>query len=158
MEPNDRLKRKLAAILYADMVGFSRLIGDDEEGTYRRLRNHLDFFAETIQSHSGSVVNTAGDAVLAEFPTASEALNCATAVQQAFKDKNRDLPEEQQLRFRIGVNLGEVIVDRDDIYGDGVNVAARLEGLAEPEQQSDLFFKNTHLIGLDNEGAPVLAF
>ena len=132
MAHNDRLKRKLAAILYADIVGFSRLSSDDEEGTYRRLRSHLDFFAETIQSHSGSVVNTAGDAILAEFPTVTEALNCATAVQQAFKDKNRDLPEEQWLRFRIGVNLGEVIVDRNDIYGDGVNVAARLEGLAEP--------------------------
>jgi adenylate cyclase len=132
MEPNDRLQRKLAAILHADIVGFSRLSSVDEEGTYRRLRSHLDFFAETIQSHNGSVVNTAGDSILAEFPTASEALNCATAVQEAFKDKNRDLPEEQLLRFRIGVNLGEVIVDRNDIYGDGVNVAARLEGLAEP--------------------------
>ncbi len=132
MEPNDRLKRKLAAILHADIVGFSRLSSEDEEGTYRTLRGHLDFFAETIQSHNGSVVNTAGDAILAEFPTVSEALNCATAVQEAFKDKNRDLPEEQWLRFRIGVNLGEVIVDRNDIYGDGVNVAALLEGLAEP--------------------------
>lgn len=132
MEPNDRLKRKLAAILHADVVGFSRLSNEDEEGTYRRLRDYLDFFAETIQFHNGRVVNTAGDAVLAEFPTASEALSCATAVQQAIKDRNRDLPEEQWLRFRIGINLGEVIVDRDDIYGDGVNVAARLEGLAAP--------------------------
>jgi TolB-like protein/class 3 adenylate cyclase/cytochrome c-type biogenesis protein CcmH/NrfG len=132
MEANDRLKRKLAAILHADIVGFSRLSGEDEEGTYRKLRTHLDFFAETIQSHNGCVVNTAGDAVLAEFPTASDALNCAALVQQAFQEKNRDIPEEQRLRFRIGVNLGEVIVDRNDIYGDGVNVAARLEGLAEP--------------------------
>jgi TolB-like protein/class 3 adenylate cyclase len=132
MEGNDRLKRKLAAILHADIVGFSRLSGEDEEGTYRKLRSHLDFFAETIGFHNGRVVNTAGDAILAEFPTASDALNCATAVQQAFEDRNRDLPEEQRLRFRIGVNLGEVIVDRDDIYGDGVNVAARLEGLAAP--------------------------
>jgi adenylate cyclase len=132
MEPNDRLTRKLAAILYADIVGFSRLSNEDEEGTYRRLRSHLDFFAETVQSHNGSVVNTAGDAVLAEFPTASEALNCATAAQHAFKDTNQGLAEEQKLQFRIGVNLGEVIVDHDDIYGDGVNVAARLEGLAAP--------------------------
>jgi adenylate cyclase len=132
MEANDRLKRKLAAILYADAVGFSRLSNEDEEGTYRRLRDHLDFFAETIQSHNGSVVNTAGDAVLADFPTASEALHCAAVVQLALQEKNRDIPEAQRLRFRIGVNLGEVIVDRNDIYGDGVNVAARLEGLAEP--------------------------
>lgn len=132
MEPNDLLKRKLAAILYADVVGFSRLSNEDEEGTYRKLRDRLDLFAEIIGLHNGSVVNTAGDAVLAEFPTASEALNCAVAVQQAFEDRNRDLPEEQWLRFRIGINLGEVIVDRNDIYGDGVNVAARLEGLAEP--------------------------
>ena len=132
MEPNDRLKRKLAAILHADIVGFSRLSGEDEEGTYRQLRSHLDFFAETIQSHNGSVVNTAGDAVLAEFSTASDALNCAAVVQLALQERNRDIPEEQRLRFRIGVNLGEVIVDRNDIYGDGVNVAARLEGLAEP--------------------------
>ncbi len=132
MEPNDRLKRKLAAILHADVVEYSRLSREDEEGTYRRLRDHLDYFAKAIRSHNGSVVNTAGDAILAEFPTASEALTCATAVQRAFKDRDRDIPEEQQLRFRIGVNLGEVIVDRDDIYGDGVNVAARLEGLAEP--------------------------
>ena len=132
MEPNDRLKRKLVAILHADIVGFSRLSYEDEEGTYRKLRSHLDYFAEIIQSHNGSVVNTAGDAILAEFPTASEALNCAAAVQRAFEDKNRDLPEDQWMRFRIGVNLGEVIVDHNDIYGDGVNVAARLEGLAEP--------------------------
>ena len=132
MESEDRLQRKLAAILHADVVAFSRLSHADEEGTYRRLRVYLDFFAETIQSHNGSVVNTAGDAVLAEFPTVSEALRCATAVQRAFADKNRGLPEDQRMRFRIGVNLGEVIVDRDDIYGDGVNVAARLQGLAEP--------------------------
>jgi adenylate cyclase len=132
MEPNDRLNRKLAAILHADVVGFSRLSSEDEEGTYRRLRDRLDFFAETIRSHTGTVVNTAGDAILAEFPTASEALNCAVEVQKAFNDRDREIPEEQKLRFRIGVNLGEVIVDRDDIFGDGVNVAARLEGLAEP--------------------------
>ncbi len=132
MDSDDRLKRKLAAILHADVVGYSRLTGEDEEGTYRLVRSCLDLFSESIQSHNGTVVNYAGDAVLAEFPTASEALTCAAEVQKTLEEKNQNLPEERKVQFRIGVNLGEVIVDRDDIYGDGVNVAARLQGLAEP--------------------------
>ena len=132
MEPNDPLKRKLAAILFADVVGYSRLTGEDEEGTHRRLRSALDLLSASIRSHNGVVVNTAGDAVLADFPTVSEALTCAAEVQRALDDENESLPEDRKVRFRMGVNLGEVIVDRDDIYGDGVNVAARLEGLAEP--------------------------
>ncbi len=132
MDPNDRLKRKLTAIFYADVVGYSRLTGEDEEGTHRRLRSVLDLLSDSIRSHNGVVVNYAGDAVLADFSTVSEALTCATEVQNALKENNEDLPEERKIQFRIGVNLGEVIVDRDDIYGDGVNVAARLQGLAEP--------------------------
>jgi adenylate cyclase len=128
----DQLKRKLAAILHADVVGFSRLSGEDEEGTYLKLRHHLNSFAEAIRSHRGRIVNTAGDAVLAEFPTASDALNCAMAVQRAFRANDQGHAETERLQFRIGVNLGEVIVDNDNIYGDGVNVASRLEGLAEP--------------------------
>jgi adenylate cyclase len=108
------------------------LTGEDEEGTYRRLRTYLDLISKSIQSHNGVVVNYAGDAVLADFPTVSEALTCAAQVQHALKDKNADLPEDRKVQFRIGINLGEVIVDRDEIHGDGVNVAARLEGLAEP--------------------------
>jgi adenylate cyclase len=132
MATNGQLKHKLAAIFYADAVGYSRLTGEDEEGTYRRLRTYLDLISKSIQSHNGVVVNYAGDAVLADFPTVSEALTCAAQVQHALKDKNADLPEDRKVQFRIGINLGEVIVDRDEIHGDGVNVAARLEGLAEP--------------------------
>ena len=132
MDSDDRLKRKLAAIFFADVAGYSRLSGEDEEGTHRRLRSALDLLSDSIRSHNGVVVNYAGDAVLADFPTASEALTCATEIQHALNDNNENLPEERNVQFRIGVNLGEVIVDRDDIYGDGVNVAARLEGLAEP--------------------------
>ena len=132
MATNGQLKHKLAAIFYADVAGYSRLTGEDEEGTYRRLRTYLDLISKSIQSHNGVVVNYAGDAVLADFPTVSEALTCAAQVQHALKDKNADLPEDRKVQFRIGINLGEVIVDRDEIHGDGVNVAARLEGLAEP--------------------------
>ena len=132
MDSDDRLKRKLTAIFYADVVGYSRLTGEDEEGTYRLVRDRLDLMSESIRSHNGAVINFAGDAVLADFTTASEALACGAEVQQAIEEANEALPEEQKVRFRVGVNLGEVIVDRESIYGDGVNVAARLEGLAEP--------------------------
>ncbi len=127
-----RLPRKLAAILYADVAGYSRLTGEDEEGTHRRLSTYLDAISESIKNHSGQVVHYAGDAVLADFPTVTEALGCAVRIQSDLAARNRDVPEERRVCFRIGVNLGEVIVDRNDIYGDGVNVAARLESLAEP--------------------------
>lgn len=127
----DRLPRKLAAILYADVAGYSRLTGEDEEGTHRRLSEYLGLISDAIEERQGRVVHYAGDAVLADFGTVTEALSCATFVQRELKSRNRDLPEERKVRFRIGVNLGEVIIDRDDIYGDGVNVAARLESLAE---------------------------
>ena len=126
------LERKLAAIFYADVASYSRLTGDDEEGTHRRLSEYFDIIAASIQNHNGRVVHYAGDAVLADFPTVSEALSCAVAIQRDLESRNTPLPEERQVRFRIGINLGEVIVDRDDIYGDGVNVAARLESLADP--------------------------
>ena len=128
----DRLPRKLAAILYADVAGYSRLTGADEEGTHRRLSAYLDTITALIDKHHGKVMHFAGDAVLADFGTVSDALTCAAAVQQDLKLRNQDLPEERKVQFRIGVNLGEVIVDRDEIYGDGVNVAARLENLAQP--------------------------
>jgi adenylate cyclase len=128
----ERLPRKLTAILYADVAGYSRLTGEDEEGTHKWLSTYLDAISEAVRGHSGRVVHYAGDAVLADFPTVTDALECATAVQYELADRNRDLPEERRVCFRIGVNLGEVIVDRNDIYGDGVNVAARLEALADP--------------------------
>jgi adenylate cyclase len=126
------LGRKLAAILYADVAGYSRLTGEDEEGTHRTLRAYLDAITSHIQVHEGRVVHYAGDAVLAEFATVSDALSCAVEVQRDLKTRNEDLPGERKVQFRIGVNLGEVIVDQDEIYGDGVNIAARLETLADP--------------------------
>jgi adenylate cyclase len=128
----NRLPHKLAAILYADVAGYSRLTGEDEEGTHRRLSEYLDVISDAVKEHQGRVVHYAGDAVLADFGTVTEALTCSTSIQRELASRNRNLPDERKVQFRIGVNLGEVIVDRDDIYGDGVNVAARLEGLAEP--------------------------
>lgn len=130
--PEERLPRKLAAILYADVAGYSRLTGEDEEGTHRRLSEYLDVVSDTIGRCSGRVVHYAGDAVLADFGTVTDALACAASVQDDLAARNGTLSEDRRVQFRIGVNLGEVIVDRDDIYGDGVNVAARLESLAEP--------------------------
>ena len=124
MEPQP-LQHKLAAILYADVAGYSRLTGDDEDGTHRTLIAYLDAFAAAIRSHHGTVKHYAGDAVLADFSTVSDALSCAVAIQRELKARNNALPESKRVQFRIGVNLGEV-------YGNAVNVAARLETLAEP--------------------------
>ncbi len=129
---NPSLERKLTAIFYADVVDYSRLTGLDEEGTHHTLRGCLDLVTDLIDRYHGSVVHFAGDAILAEFDTASNALSCAATVQQKLEAGNMDVPDDRKMQFRIGVNLGEVIVDRGDIYGDGVNVAARLETLAEP--------------------------
>ena len=126
------LSHKLAAILYADVEGYSRLTGADEAGTHHTLSAYLDLFADTIKAHRGEVKHYAGDAVLADFTTVSDALNCAVAVQKAIKERNEAIPEGKRVQFRIGLNLGEVIVDRGEVYGNGVNVAARLETLAEP--------------------------
>ena len=128
----DRLPRKLAAVLYADVAGYSRLTGDDEDATHRTLNKYLDLFSQSIESHNGQVMHYAGDAILARFEAAVDALSCASVVQQQFAENNEDLPEERKLHFRIGLNLGDVIEDRGEIYGDGVNIAARLESLAEP--------------------------
>ncbi len=124
--------RKLAAILYADVAGYSRLTGEDEDGTHLLLRDYLDFISKCIPENHGTVVHYAGDAVLADFGTVSDALTCAVAIQSELENRNDELTEQRKLQFRIGVNLGEVIQDRGEIYGDGVNVAARLESLADP--------------------------
>ncbi len=129
---SEPLPRKLAAILYADVAGYSRLTGEDEDTTHRRLTEYLDHIAITIERYGGRVMHYAGDAVLAMFEAVVDALSCAAQLQLDLKARNEDLPDERKVQFRIGVNLGDVIEDRDDIYGDGVNVAARLESLAEP--------------------------
>lgn len=128
----ERLPRKLAAILYADVAGYSLLTGQDEDATHRLLRDYLDFVSSTIESYRGNVVHYAGDAVLARFDAVVDALTSAIAVQTELESRNQDLSDDRKVRFRIGINLGDVIEDRGDIYGDGVNVAARLEGLADP--------------------------
>lgn len=128
----DRLPRRLAAILYADVAGYSRLTGQDEDATHRVLSEYLDLITDMIVSQQGLVMHYAGDAVLARFDAVVDALSAATRIQETLRIRNQSLPESSRIQFRIGVNLGDVIEDRDDIYGDGVNVAARLESLAEP--------------------------
>jgi TolB-like protein/class 3 adenylate cyclase/Flp pilus assembly protein TadD len=127
------MDRRLAAILAADVAGYSRLMGADEEGTHERLKAHLrEVVDPKIREHHGRIVKTTGDGVLAEFASVVDAVRCAGEIQRAMADRDLDLAEERRLRFRIGVNLGDVIADGGDIYGDGVNIAARLEGLAAP--------------------------
>ena len=128
----NKAERKLTAILYADVAGYSRLTGEDEEGTHRVLSIFLDTTTTFIESHRGRVLHYAGDAVLAEFASVVNAVTCAAEIQRDLKVKNQNVSEERKLEFRIGINLGDVIVDRHEIYGDGVNVAARLESLATP--------------------------
>jgi TolB-like protein/class 3 adenylate cyclase/Tfp pilus assembly protein PilF len=125
-------RRKLAAILSADAVGFSRRMHDDEVGTHARLRACREVIDRLVAEHDGRVVGSAGDSVLADFPSVVEALTCAVAIQRALRERNAALPPESLLEFRVGINLGDVIVDGEDIYGDGINVAARLQQLAEP--------------------------
>ena len=127
------VQRRLAAILAADVAGYSRLMGEDEEGTLATLTAHLKELIEPcIAEHRGRVVKTTGDGLLAEFASVVDAVICAIAFQDGMAERNADTPEDRRIVFRIGVNLGDVIVQDDDVYGDGVNIAARLEGLAEP--------------------------
>jgi class 3 adenylate cyclase len=126
------LERKLATILSADVAEFSRLMGEDEEDTLRTFRGHKQVFESLVAMHRGRVFNTAGDAILAEFGSAVEAVRCATDIQAALRTRNDNLPPNRQVRFRIGINLGDVMVQGVDLMGDGVNVAARLQTAAEP--------------------------
>jgi adenylate cyclase len=126
------VERKLTAILCADVYGYSRLMGGDEEATLVTLTAHRKIIDSLIEQHRGRFVNSAGDSVLAEFASVVEAVNCAVDIQTALKAENAKLPPERRMEFRIGVNLGDVMVEGDQIYGDGINVAARLESLADP--------------------------
>ena len=125
-------RRKLAAILHADVVGFSRLMGQDEAGTHQALGELRRAVDPLITEHGGRIVGTAGDSLLADFSSVVDALSCAIEMQRAARTINDPIPPERRLELRIGVNLGDVIVEGDNIFGDGVNIAARLEGLAQP--------------------------
>ena len=126
------MERKLTAILCADVHGYSRLMGEDEEGTLRTLSAYRKITDSLIERHHGRFVNSAGDSVLAEFASVVEAVTCAVSIQTALRAENAELPLERRMQFRIGVNLGDVMIEGEQIYGDGVNVAARLETLADP--------------------------
>src|SRR5215469_16528798 len=125
--------RHLAAILAADVVGYSRLMGVDEEGTHERLKAHLaELVNPKIAERRGRIVKNTGDGFLAEFASVVDAVWCAAEVQRGMAERNMDASAEDRIEFRIGINLGDVIVEEHDIFGDGVNVAARMEALAEP--------------------------
>src|SRR3954452_3773535 len=127
------MERRLTAILAADVVGYSRLMGADEAGTLSALKAVRDeVIDQKIAEHQGRIVKLIGDGILAEFPSVVSAVACATEVQRRVEKQNTNLPQSRRIEFRVGVNVGDVIVEGEDIYGDGVNVAARLEGLAEP--------------------------
>ena len=138
-----REQRRLAAIVAADVVGYSRLMGRDESGTLARLREHRkQRFEPTLARHGGRLVKLTGDGALAEFPSAVDALGAAIEFQQAMAEANRDQPEDTRVVFRIGLHLGDLIVEGDDLYGDGVNVAARLE--AEAPAGGIVISRNVH--------------
>src|SRR4030067_1638288 len=129
--PTQEVKRKLAAILSADVKGYSRLMGEDEVGTIRTLNAYKEMMANLIQQHHGRVVDAPGDNLLAEFASVVDAVQCAVEIQKELKTLNAELPENRRMEFRIGVNLGDVIEEENNIYGDGVNIAARMESLAD---------------------------
>src|ERR1700758_2989770 len=129
---DDKVKRRLTTVLCADVHGYSRLMGADEAGTLATLRRYRTAIAGLIERHDGRIVNTWGDALIAEFVSVVEAVQCAIETQQELSSHDNGLPEPQRMRFRIGINLGDVMVEGDDVYGDGVNIAARLQELAEP--------------------------
>jgi adenylate cyclase len=130
--PSESVERKLTAILAADVAGYSRLMGTDEAGTARALREHRAALDPTVARHGGRIVKTTGDGVLLEFPSIVAAVECALVFQKLMVARNVDVPSDRQMWFRIGINLGDVLIDGQDILGDGVNIAARLESIAEP--------------------------
>jgi len=126
------VERKLIAILCADVKGYSRMMGEDEVGTFHTLSTYLEIINTIIEEHRGRVFSSPGDAVLAQFASVVDAVQCAAEIQKNIEAKNADVPEDKKMQFRIGVNLGDVIHDGEQVYGDGVNIAARIETLAEP--------------------------
>ncbi len=168
---NEAIQRKLAAILSADVAGYSRLMGADEAGTFNALRELRRIVDSIIEQRNGRIANTAGDSVLAEFPSVVEAVQSATEIQQALAVWNCDQPAESKMQLRIGVHVGDVMIKDDDIFGDGVNVAARLQTMANPgtvfasravrdqlRDKSPLFFDDMGEQIVKNIARPVRAF
>src|SRR6267142_4186379 len=132
IDDSSSMKRRLAAILAADIAGYSRLMGEDEAATVRDLKGHQAVILPLVGRYGGRIIDTAGDGILAEFPSVINATECAVEIQTIMARRNEAVPESRRMLFRIGINLGDVIHDEARIYGDGINVAARLEGIAEP--------------------------
>lgn len=128
---DESFKRKLAAILSADVEGYSRLMDDNEEATVRTLTSFRTAIADLVQQFRGRVVDTPGDNILTEFSSVVDAVNCAVEIQRELAERNAELPYNRKMEFRIGVNLGDIIEEKGRIYGDGVNIAARVEAMAE---------------------------
>ncbi|MFD0464710.1 adenylate/guanylate cyclase domain-containing protein [Microvirga aerilata] len=152
-----RVERRLAAIFAADVAGYARLMSQDEVGTLRSLTAYREIMDRLIAEHGGRIANTAGDSVLAEFPSAVDAVQCAAAVQEALAQANQDTPEERRIQFRIGVHVGDVMVRGGDLLGDGVNIAARLENLAEPgrvyiSDATHMYVRRSPTLGFDDLG------
>jgi TolB-like protein len=167
----NKVRRKLTTILAADVAGYSRLMAADEEGTLERLRAARGVIDATIAGHDGRLVNTAGDSVLAEFPSAVEAVRCGTEIQRRLGESNAALAADRRMDFRIGIHLGDVMVEGEDLFGDGVNVAARIESIAEPgglsvsasifeqvEGKLDLAFEDTGDQQVKNIDRPVRVY
>ena len=169
---DERVERKLAAIFEADMVGYSRLMEADETGTIARQKVHRDELIDpSIANNHGRIVKVTGDAMLVEFASVVDAVQCAVEVQRGVAARNAGVPEDRQIQYRIGINLGDVIIEGEDILGEGVNIAARLEGLAEPGGvciSASVFDQVKHKLSLDfkpmgpqrvkNIAEPVIAF
>ena len=130
--PDQRVQRRLAAIFAADVAGYSRLVGSDEVGTLRVFTARRKILDGLIAEHRGRIANTAGDSVLAEFPSAVDAVQCAVEAQERLAEANQSIPTDRRVEFRIGIHAGDVVVQPDDLFGDGVNIAARLQALAPP--------------------------
>ncbi len=125
-------ERRLTAILAADVCDFSRMMGENEDRTIKNLRTCRELIESSISSHKGNIFNTAGDSIVAEFGSVVDAVNCAVSFQETLRDRNSSVPETSKMEFRVGINLGDIIIEEDNRYGDGINIAARLEGLSEP--------------------------
>jgi len=171
MDEDTSIRRRLSAILAADIAGYSRLMGQDEAATVRDLKGHQAVILPLVGRHGGRIIDTAGDGILAEFPSVIGATACAVEIQTVMAARNEDVPEHRRMRFRIGINLGDVIHDETRIYGDGINVAARLEGLADPggvlvsravydqvRDRLDLAFKDLGERELKNIARPVRVY